>query len=94
MWGVDSFHVVNLITFQEMSNSQYFPNNVLTHFLLKIFLQGRQRHARRLRCHPGHFRVHFSKASEQLFTENEIVRVPHPPYSPDLAPSDFGSLAI
>jgi histone-lysine N-methyltransferase SETMAR len=34
-------------------------------------------------------RVHFSKATEQLITENHIGRLPHPPYSPDLAPSDF-----
>jgi transposase len=34
-------------------------------------------------------RVHFSDATEQLITENHIGRVPHPPHSPDLAPSDF-----
>jgi hypothetical protein len=27
--------------------------------------------------------------SEKFFVENQIVHVPHPPYSPDLAPSDF-----
>jgi histone-lysine N-methyltransferase SETMAR len=35
------------------------------------------------------YRVHFSKAPEQFITENHIGRVPHPPYSPDLAPPDF-----
>jgi transposase len=34
-------------------------------------------------------RLHFLKATEQLITENHIGRVPHPPYSPDLAPWDF-----
>jgi transposase len=33
--------------------------------------------------------VHFSKASEHFITENHIGRMPHPPYSPDLTPSDF-----
>jgi transposase len=35
------------------------------------------------------YRVHFSKATEQFITENRIGRVPHPPYSPDLTPSNF-----
>jgi hypothetical protein len=26
---------------------------------------------------------------EQFFVENQPLHVPHPPYSPDLAPSDF-----
>jgi hypothetical protein len=34
-------------------------------------------------------RVHFSKVTEQSITENHISHVPHPFYSPDLAPSDF-----
>jgi histone-lysine N-methyltransferase SETMAR len=33
--------------------------------------------------------VHFSNATEQFITENHIEHVPHRPYSPDLAPSDF-----
>jgi histone-lysine N-methyltransferase SETMAR len=35
------------------------------------------------------WRVHFSKATDQFITESHIGRVPHPPYSPDLGPSDF-----
>jgi transposase len=34
-------------------------------------------------------RVHFLKAIEQFITEYHLERVPHPSYSPDLAPSDF-----
>jgi histone-lysine N-methyltransferase SETMAR len=34
-------------------------------------------------------RASFSKVAEQFITENHIGRVPHPPYGPDLAPSDF-----
>jgi transposase len=34
-------------------------------------------------------RVHFSKATQQFITENHLGRVPHPPYSHDLTPSDF-----
>jgi transposase len=34
-------------------------------------------------------RIHFPKATEQFIIENHIARVPHPPYSADLAPLDF-----
>jgi hypothetical protein len=27
--------------------------------------------------------------TEQFITQNQILRVPHPPYSPDIAPPDF-----
>jgi histone-lysine N-methyltransferase SETMAR len=55
----------------------------------KGFPRGRIPHTRRLQLHLDNCRVHFSKATEQFITENHIGRVPHPPYSPDLAPSDF-----
>jgi histone-lysine N-methyltransferase SETMAR len=39
--------------------------------------------------HLDNCRVHRSKASENYFAEKAIIRIPHPPYSPDLIPSDF-----
>jgi transposase len=39
--------------------------------------------------HLDNYRVHRSKASENFFAENSVIRVPYPPYSPDLASSGF-----
>jgi histone-lysine N-methyltransferase SETMAR len=64
-------------------------NHVLVPMVAKVFLRGRTPHTRRLQLHLDNCRVHFSEAAEQFITENHIGRVPHPPYSPDLAPSDF-----
>jgi hypothetical protein len=89
MWGVDGFHAVYLMASQGTFNPQYSFDNVLTHFLPEIFPQGRRHHALRLHCHLDNCRVHFLKASEQFFTENETVQAPHPPYNPDLAPWAF-----
>jgi histone-lysine N-methyltransferase SETMAR len=47
------------------------------------------RHTPRLNAHLDNCHVYFSKVTEQLFSENKIVQLPHPPYGPDLAPSDF-----
>jgi hypothetical protein len=39
----------------------------------------------RLNLHLDNFRIQFSKVTEQFFIENQLLHVPHPPYSPDLA---------
>jgi histone-lysine N-methyltransferase SETMAR len=57
--------------------------------LSKMFPQGRPGRAPRPDSHLDNCRVHFSKISDNIVTENKIVLVPHPPSSPDLAPSDF-----
>jgi hypothetical protein len=89
IWGMDGFHVVGLITEQHSYNTQYFLGYILEPLLLAVFPHGRKPHSRWLSLHLGDCRVHRSKTSENFFAENSIVRVPHPPYIPDLTPSDF-----
>jgi hypothetical protein len=50
------------------------------------FPNGRKPHSHRLRLHLDNCHVYRSKASENFFAENSIILVPHPLYSPDLAP--------
>jgi hypothetical protein len=89
IWGVDSFHVVDLMTLQHRFNFEYFVRYVLASMVAKVFPRGRIPRTRRLQLHLDVCRVHFSKATEQFITENHIGHVPHSPYSPDLALSDF-----
>jgi histone-lysine N-methyltransferase SETMAR len=89
IWGVDGFHVVDLMTSQRRFNSEYFMSYVLAPMVVKVFPRERIPQTCRLQLHLDDCRVHFSKLTEQFFTENHIRRVPHPRYSPDLAPSDF-----
>jgi histone-lysine N-methyltransferase SETMAR len=44
---------------------------------------------RKLLVHADNARPHITKLSTQYFNENRMKSTPHPPYSPDLAPSDF-----
>jgi hypothetical protein len=44
---------------------------------------------RKLLVHADNARSHTDKLSTQYFNENRMKSAPHPPYSPDLAPSDF-----
>ena len=39
--------------------------------------------------HFGNFPIHKSKQSSQKIEERGLVLLEHPPYSPDIAPSDF-----
>jgi hypothetical protein len=89
IWGVDSFHVIDLMISQRSFNSEYFDIHVLAQMIVKVFPRGRIPHTCRLQFHLHNYRVHFSKATEQFITENHIGRVPHPPYNLDLALSDF-----
>jgi histone-lysine N-methyltransferase SETMAR len=42
---------------------------------------------RKLLVHVDNARSHTAKLSTQCFNENRMQSAPHPPYSPDLAPS-------
>jgi histone-lysine N-methyltransferase SETMAR len=44
---------------------------------------------RELLVHADNAGLHTAKLSTQCFNENRIRSAPHPPYSSDLAPSDF-----
>jgi transposase len=89
VWGINGFHVIDLMTSQRNFKSEYFLSHVLTPMVAKVFFRERISQTRRLQRHLDNYRVHFSKATEQFITENHIVRVPRPSYSPDLALSDF-----
>jgi hypothetical protein len=57
--------------------------------LSAIFPNGRKPQAHWRSAKLGHCAVHRSKASENFFAENHIVRVPYLVCNHDLAPSDF-----
>jgi hypothetical protein len=44
---------------------------------------------RKLSVHANNARPHTTKLSTQYFNENRMKSTPHPPYSPDFAPSAF-----
>jgi hypothetical protein len=94
IWVIYDFPVVDLTTSQRSFNSQYFVSNVMTPTMARFFPHGRISHFRRLHLHLDNCHVHFSKVIEQFSTENHILHVPHPPYSPDLARQTSGFLTM
>jgi hypothetical protein len=43
----------------------------------------------KLLVHAANERLHTAKLSTQYFHENRMKSAPHPPYSPNITPSDF-----
>ena len=89
MWGVGVFPVVEGLTGENRVNSKYFCTNILTK--AKIWCEKKRKssgvssyifHMDNAPCHRSSYTTNFMR-------DNNIVRMDHPPYSPDLAPSDF-----
>jgi histone-lysine N-methyltransferase SETMAR len=89
IWGIDEFHVVDMMPHGGCFNTEYFLIHIINPLLTKVFQEGRKSHALRLSVHLDNCWVHSSNASNQFFDGTSHVTVPHPPYSPDLASSEF-----
>jgi histone-lysine N-methyltransferase SETMAR len=87
--GVTGFHLLDLMTSQCTFNAKYFVEHVMAPLVHTVFPQGRIPHTPLFNVHLDNCRVHFSKVTEQFFIKNQLLHVPHPPCSPDLAPSNF-----
>jgi hypothetical protein len=70
-------------------NSAYFVTSRLIPLEQTIFARRRMSHEKRLVIHFDSCSVHTSRVSTDWLEEHNILRMPHQPYSPDLAPSDF-----
>ena len=69
-------------------NSEYFINNILE----KIFQNTAERRAechRKVTLHFDKARPHTTRKVIQYMDVHHMKRTPHPPFSPDIASSDF-----
>jgi histone-lysine N-methyltransferase SETMAR len=83
-WSVNGFHVVNFLPKNEHINANYFVSQILNDI------------GDEFAAAPSPVYLHFDNApshtaiiSREAVAKNSMTLVPHPPYSPDLAPSDF-----
>jgi hypothetical protein len=92
IWGVNGFHLLDLMPSQCRFNAQCFVKHIMAPLVQRVFPQGKTQYIPRLHVHLDNCRVHFSKVTEHFFIENQLLHVPHPSYSPDLAPSGISKL--
>jgi hypothetical protein len=69
--------------------TNYFNGNILGPLEEKIFPGGRAAHGRGLVVHMDGAPVHNCGMTTSFLADHNMMRLQHPQYSPDLAPSDF-----
>jgi hypothetical protein len=74
LWGVEEFHVVDLMTSQRSFDSQSFLDNIMVPVVQKVFPKERNPHGRRVHLHLDNRRVHFSRVAERFIAQNHISR--------------------
>jgi hypothetical protein len=70
-------------------NSTYFCEVIAPCLASAAFPDEAGRRKRRVYLHMDNARPHNSRTLFQRAADNKFRRMPHPPYSPDIAPSDF-----
>jgi len=88
LWGLDGYYIVEALPVGQQYNSIYFAK--LLH-KLRDHLNKRKgfKRYKLLYLHLDNAKVHRSHYTIEKAEELGFEMLPHPPYSPDLAPSDF-----
>ena len=87
-WNPSGIKVINFLPKGETFNSEYYANNIIKE-LSKLNGGYPDNEGRRLTVHADNARPHISKHTTNIMNIKGLKRAPHPPYSPDIAPSDF-----
>ena len=89
IWGVYGTYIIDDLPEGAHYNSQYFIEHVLMPLEEKEKIIWPGRRERKIWLHLDNCRVHNSKVTTEEIESSIFKRTPHPPYSPDIAPSDF-----
>lgn len=94
IWNPNGFYVIDFLPQGTKYNSEYFINSILKQIFEKKSLIWKNARNRKIWLHLDNSRIHNSKATSQKVDELGFKRAPQPPFSPDIAPSDFFYLVI
>lgn len=89
IWGVHGIYLIDVLPEGTSFDSTYFIEHIinpLSEMRPKIWKDSKRR---KIWLHLDNCRVHNSKVSLEKTEAAGFKRAPHPPYSPDIAPSDF-----
>jgi histone-lysine N-methyltransferase SETMAR len=84
-WNPLGFHLVDVLPKGMLFNAEYYRDNILAP-LLRLRPDPENRY---LVIHADNARPHTAKKCQNFWLQNRLRLAQHPPYSPDLAPSDF-----
>ena len=88
-WSVHGIEYISALKDGDSYNSKYFCANVLDSLLNSPLYDKAKNQKMRYVLHMDNSPVHNSKYTHFYIKDSGLSRADHPPYSPDLAPSDF-----
>ena len=87
-WNPHCFYLVKLLPYGMKFNSNYFINEILEP-INEIITPLREEIDQKIILHFYNTRPHNSNKVIQYLVSHGMDRAPQPPFSPDIAPSDF-----
>lgn len=88
-WNIDGALVVEALPAAMTWTADYFVESILSKIVESEPFQRSRRQKQKFIVHMDNAPVHTAATVKRMMTENNLCSAPHPPYSPDLAPSDF-----
>ena len=88
-WSPHGIQLIKALNPGEHFNAEYFQNEVLSDLTQLPYAISAKQNKKKFYVHFDNARPHKAKSTIQFCVENKFNIMPHPPYSPDLAPSDF-----
>jgi transposase len=88
-WSPLGFPVIDALPNGEKFTAQYFCDNIVPQIAEQRSSDARQKTGRKLVLHMDNAILHRAKLKKSCFKTLRIREADHPPYSPDLTPSDF-----
>ena len=89
MWGVNGIYLIDCLPEHTSFNTSYFIEHILKPLKESSDDIWSEWGKRFLWLHLDNCKVHNSKRAFEAYAKLGFKRTPHPPYSPDIAPSDF-----
>jgi histone-lysine N-methyltransferase SETMAR len=87
-WNPHGFHVIKVLPKGRKFNAEYYAFEILEP-LSRWHKAAFKKSKRKLIIHADIARSHTAQRCIQFMKDNKMKKAPHPPYLPDLAPSDF-----
>ena len=87
-WNPEGFPIVDVLPSRQIFNSEYFIENILKN-IYKIFSSRAEEIGRPITLHFDNARPHTSRKVQEYMDSHNMKKAVQPPYSPDIAPSDF-----
>jgi hypothetical protein len=90
LWNTRGFDLIGAMSRGEKFSTWYLIDKILTPICAQMIPTGR----RKLVIHADNSQRHTAKVVLDFMSQNQAKFSPHPPYFPDLVPSDFSVLVI